>query len=374
MKDRVPKYPGRVTLTPVPGQTNTYDMARADEPIVTGDALNKANLLPDAVAQTLGLTQENPQVKDAFLAVLRATGKGSVIIHAYTVTGSAYSGIKINGMPIDDSLSYTDRDGVLIAYVDAGTYTLTSDADGKYIDCEMTSRKITVVAGNSVHLDWRERAKEIQRINILTTTSLMFSKNVSEIDVFCVGGGGSGAWNSSGSSSAYSGGGGGGYTQTGLHVEFEPEITYPAIVGAGAQYSENVNQGNEGGATSLLGVVAKGGKGGGYRTGGDGGSGGACPGGKGGSDGSDASGSSYSPGNGQGTTTRPFGDTSEKIAYAGGGGARDAMPGELGGGAYCEDGDANTGGGGGGGGTSANQHGGSGGSGIIIVRWRSKTA
>lgn len=32
---------------------------------VIGDALNKANLLPDAVTQMLGLTQENPQVKDA---------------------------------------------------------------------------------------------------------------------------------------------------------------------------------------------------------------------------------------------------------------------------------------------------------------------
>lgn len=65
MKDRVPAYPGRVTLTPIAGQRYTYDMTRADEPIEPGDALNKANLLPDDVAQALGLTQENPQVKDA---------------------------------------------------------------------------------------------------------------------------------------------------------------------------------------------------------------------------------------------------------------------------------------------------------------------
>lgn len=69
MKDRVSKYPGRVKLTPVPGQENTYDMTRADEPVIDGDALNKANLLPDAVAQTLGLTQENPQVKDALVGL-----------------------------------------------------------------------------------------------------------------------------------------------------------------------------------------------------------------------------------------------------------------------------------------------------------------
>jgi len=40
--DRVPTYPGRVTLTPVAGQANTYDMARADSPTVAGTPLDKA--------------------------------------------------------------------------------------------------------------------------------------------------------------------------------------------------------------------------------------------------------------------------------------------------------------------------------------------
>lgn len=40
--DRVPTYPGRVTMTPVPGKANTYDMVRADEPIVEGTPVNKA--------------------------------------------------------------------------------------------------------------------------------------------------------------------------------------------------------------------------------------------------------------------------------------------------------------------------------------------
>ena len=40
--DRVPTYPGRVTMTPVPGKPNTYDMVRADEPLVEGTPLNKA--------------------------------------------------------------------------------------------------------------------------------------------------------------------------------------------------------------------------------------------------------------------------------------------------------------------------------------------
>lgn len=40
--DRVPAYPGRVVLTPVSGQANTYDMVRADSPTVEGTPLDKA--------------------------------------------------------------------------------------------------------------------------------------------------------------------------------------------------------------------------------------------------------------------------------------------------------------------------------------------
>lgn len=40
--DRVPTYPGRVRMTPVAGQANTYDMVRADDPIEPGTPINKA--------------------------------------------------------------------------------------------------------------------------------------------------------------------------------------------------------------------------------------------------------------------------------------------------------------------------------------------
>lgn len=40
--DRVPTYPGRVVLTPVSGQANTFDVVRADDPRVIGTPLDKA--------------------------------------------------------------------------------------------------------------------------------------------------------------------------------------------------------------------------------------------------------------------------------------------------------------------------------------------
>lgn len=42
VEDRVSTYPGRVTMIPVPGAANTYDMTRADLPIVEGTPVNKA--------------------------------------------------------------------------------------------------------------------------------------------------------------------------------------------------------------------------------------------------------------------------------------------------------------------------------------------
>lgn len=68
MQDRVPLYPGRVTLTPVSGQANTYDMVRADSPTQEGTPLNKASLLKDATAALFGKT--NAAVPDDILNLL----------------------------------------------------------------------------------------------------------------------------------------------------------------------------------------------------------------------------------------------------------------------------------------------------------------
>lgn len=55
MQDRISLYPGRVKMTPVAGQANTYDMERADDPTQEGTPLNKATFLKDATAALYGL-------------------------------------------------------------------------------------------------------------------------------------------------------------------------------------------------------------------------------------------------------------------------------------------------------------------------------
>ena len=68
MQDRVSLYPGRVKLTPISGQENTYDMVRADEPTQEGTPLNKATLLKDATAALLGL-DDNAVPDDALITL-----------------------------------------------------------------------------------------------------------------------------------------------------------------------------------------------------------------------------------------------------------------------------------------------------------------
>lgn len=72
MQDRIPLYPGRVVLTPVSGQANTYDMTRADQPTQEGTPLNKASLLKDATAALFDLGSS--AVPDDMLNALAHTG------------------------------------------------------------------------------------------------------------------------------------------------------------------------------------------------------------------------------------------------------------------------------------------------------------
>lgn len=101
MKDRVPLYPGRVTLTPVSGQANTFDLVRADQPTQEGTPLNKSTLLKDATARKYGLDPQTATVNDAFervffprIVVTAPTGstvtctKGSTVLTASEVSGT----------------------------------------------------------------------------------------------------------------------------------------------------------------------------------------------------------------------------------------------------------------------------------------------
>ena len=200
-----------------------------------------------------------------------------------------------------------------------------------------------------------------------------------KLDVFCVGGGcagGSGNWDGN---NGYGKAGSGGYTKTQKSIQVTANTSYNIVIGAGGQSAFA-----PGGSTSALGVTANGGT----KLGG--GSGGGAYGNNqvnnGGSDGGNGDPQNDanigidhwgSPGKGQGTTTREFGESTGTL-YSGGGGAggngsAQAKGGSGGGGNGAWNGNqptsgaANTGGGGGGmyyGLTNV----GKGGSGIAVIR------
>lgn len=85
MKDRISTHPGRVQLVPVAGQTNTFDMLRADEPTEVGTPLNKANLLSDGTAALIGVTGDDATVDGALAAVnTKADGKAPAYTYGST--------------------------------------------------------------------------------------------------------------------------------------------------------------------------------------------------------------------------------------------------------------------------------------------------
>lgn len=190
------------------------------------------------------------------------------------------------------------------------------------------------------------------------------------IDVFLVGGGGGASFGTE------SGGGGGGYTKTVKQIELPKDTPINIIIGAGgagSTYSGVIPK--AGGSSAFGSQTVSGGSGAVRNNGGAGGSGGGggAVGGNGGSNGSNG-GNSYS-GQGQGTTTREFGEAIGELYAGGGAGHSKSIPytysGGAGGGGSStasgagESGTPNTGGGGG---STAGSQGGNGGSGIVIIR------
>lgn len=102
MKDRIPKYPGRVRLTPVQGQTDTFDLVRADEPLEPGTPLNKANLLTDATATALEITSVEPTVDEALYGLLQKSRLG--VRYFPALPAAAYSALCV---PMSGPSDYT---------------------------------------------------------------------------------------------------------------------------------------------------------------------------------------------------------------------------------------------------------------------------
>ena len=275
MQDRVPKYPGRVTLIPVQGLENTYTMKRADEPTQPGTPLNKSTLLTDATANLMGGAVQTPD--DAFkrLLLLSQTG-GMVTVHVTPLDESPVGNLLVTGISdIDGNPVFTSSDGRAVGIAEAGKRTIGISG---YADVVDSTQSVQIENGSMYELSFTVSSRNY--LNISSARNIMFSPNVAIIDYDVVGAGGGGG----GQGKFYGGaGGGGGAIQTVTGVSVVPNQVYPVIIGAGG--TTDGQHGNPGGQSSFMETVAEGGQGG--KNNSKGGEGGQPGGGSGGNTGGD---------------------------------------------------------------------------------------
>lgn len=124
MQDRVPLYPGRVTLTPVSGQANTFDLTRADQPTQEGTPLNKASLLKDATAALFGKT--NAAVPDDILNLLSKSALAQIKEKYVKKT-------TLEDIPVGTVISLNENGSPVDFYVAAQNYESELNGTGKVL-------------------------------------------------------------------------------------------------------------------------------------------------------------------------------------------------------------------------------------------------
>ena len=212
MNDRVSLYPGRVTLTPVAGQANTYDMARADQPTQEGTPLNKASLLQDVVCDILGLDY-TATPNDALMSLALPSGKYAISVTLKSPGGRPMHGVTLSGIVTAAGNSVvTNNNGVGFGFATTSPVTVTADISS-FLDLTGTaSVTLTPTAGvvNKTAITCT-RASSAQT-TLSSSKNVRFSPDVSEYDFSAIGGGFNGSQGSgekTNSTEAATGGNGG---------------------------------------------------------------------------------------------------------------------------------------------------------------------
>lgn len=155
MQDRIPTYPGRVKLTPVTGEENTYDMERADGPVQEGTPINAWTLLENDTAELFELTGEAAIPNNAFKII----GKNWTLDKLMSITTEAEAAqieLDLSGV---DMTKYNGFKliGMLFPAYSVGHITnaflelqINNDSDSNYYSTGSTSSSSS--AGTSVRL------------------------------------------------------------------------------------------------------------------------------------------------------------------------------------------------------------------------------
>lgn len=170
MKDRTPKFPGRVKMTPVAGQTDTYDMTRADDPDDTGTPFNTRTMLQDSTGQFLKLPLANPFPDDAFRHMVdRIVPIGTIRTSPAQSLGDAW--LKCDGSQVTfleyPQLCQLLRGASSTQWADkqfAVGATVASNAvrfKGKWYVASFIDDKLTIYAANTIDGDYSVVAENL---------------------------------------------------------------------------------------------------------------------------------------------------------------------------------------------------------------------
>lgn len=160
-KDRVPTYAGRVKLTPVSGQTNIFDMVRADEPTEEGTPLDKATF--DSITQS------------------RLTGR----FYEPTVTRATVAGLTdLTVTPIPTSGWIYDTDNQLIARSGAFVVEGSSDQNtsANRVDDVFNSSGWQSVGGTESWIEiYHSQALKVKKIRF--TVEMQYSSRLTQLEI-----------------------------------------------------------------------------------------------------------------------------------------------------------------------------------------------
>lgn len=317
MENRQPTYPGRVKLTPVPGQENVYDMERADSPTEEGTPLNKSTLLQDATCLILDIPNTSVP-NDAFMKLALGIGQYGYAITVVYPDGSPVEGATLTGVNAPDGgTATTDTNGLAVGV--SSSQSITFGVNSPYIDVQsvsgITIQSAGILTQYTITLQYDESVK-----TFTSSQTVKISPKAVTADFCAVGGGGGGAAGTTRVNGG--GGGGGGYAQNLTDVSLSQyDLNNIAItIGAGGNGgSSSGSSGGTGGVTSVsMGgspiLTASGGNGGTSGSSGQGGTGN----GNGGAPWNFDMG--VDGGNGSSGTVRIFGESSQPLAGGGGGG------------------------------------------------------
>lgn len=229
----MPRYPGRVKLTAVEGQADTFDLVRADEPTQVGTPINKKTLLTDITASFLGLDPANdPTVDDAFMASVLAAKNACLVRVTVLMNGKpAAPNILINGISdLAGAAVVTNENGEADGLTTKPTTTISTPA---FVDLSSVSKTISTPPKTIVYVTLTLSAPAAgMREFTSSATGIQFSPYVSSYDVCVCGGGGRGHYgypNINGNSGG--GGGAGGQVVNKLNIIPDPLKSYNAAVG-----------------------------------------------------------------------------------------------------------------------------------------------